>query len=200
MFPWKFCECLGLNRPDLRLMMFCLWGYFCCLVFFWWVSVYTWDTKRKRRGYTYVGVLILERRVKSLQYYWWQENKSPFSGIFSLLLIPRSRFSGQSRNATTAACLLSQTNAAVALADLHCSSIIPLVRVFSNFLKSSMWYVPTYCTLCDSFKCGERVRCLMLETCAARAGRLPCPILPCLYLVAAAWEQNSSTRKRPAEF
>lgn len=95
MLPWQFCDYLGHNCPDLRLIM---------LFFFLWVSLHV--TLKRGRSYT-VDVLILERRAKSLQYYRWQENKLPFSGIFCLLLIPRSRFSSIMWLSTIAACFLS---------------------------------------------------------------------------------------------
>lgn len=58
MLSWQFCEYLGHNCPDLKLMM----PFFFCGFF------YVHMTLRRGRSYI-VHVPILERRAKSLQYY-----------------------------------------------------------------------------------------------------------------------------------
>lgn len=159
--------------------------------FFLWVSLHV--TLKRGRSYT-VDVLILERRAKSLQYYRWQENKLPFSGIFCLLLIPRSRFSSIMWLSTVAACFLS--GLMLRLRWLI-STVLPSFRLcgfFCWFLKRQHVVCLTaltapYVVISDVGRGREAVWCSGL----VQPWLTGC--LPCLCLVAAAWEQNSSTRK-----
>lgn len=155
MLSWLFCEYLGHNCPDLRLIM--LFFFFCGFLY---IHVIL------KRGSSYtVDVLILERTAKSLQCYGWQENKLPFSGIFSPLLIPRSRF--RSILCSRSCVLPFLSDAAVGWSPLLLHPFA-CVGFSADILKGSMW-----CTSHGDFRRGERVRgCLVFRTWLT--GCLPC--------------------------